>query len=37
MHKIFINPGHGGNDTGAVGNGLIEPTLFPIRRATSYL
>ena len=22
--KIFINPGHGGKDTGAVGNGLIE-------------
>ena len=22
--KIFINPGHGGNDSGAVGNGLIE-------------
>ena len=22
--KIFINPGHGGNDCGAVGNGLKE-------------
>ena len=22
--KIFINPGHGGNDTGACGHGLIE-------------
>lgn len=25
--KIFIDPGHGGNDTGAVGNGLIEKDL----------
>ncbi|ASS97668.1 MULTISPECIES: N-acetylmuramoyl-L-alanine amidase family protein [Geobacillus] len=30
MVKIFLDPGHGGNDTGAVGNGLLEKdiTLF---------
>ncbi|MGJ3203564.1 N-acetylmuramoyl-L-alanine amidase [Geobacillus sp. FJAT-46040] len=30
MPKIFIDPGHGGTDTGAVGNGLLEKdiTLF---------
>ncbi|MBB6284572.1 N-acetylmuramoyl-L-alanine amidase family protein [Geobacillus subterraneus] len=30
MSKIFLDPGHGGNDTGAVGNGLQEKdiTLF---------
>lgn len=24
MHDIIIDPGHGGNDPGAIGNGLIE-------------
>lgn len=24
MTKIFIDPGHGGSDPGAVGNGLME-------------
>lgn len=30
MPKIFIDPGHGGSDTGAIGNGLLEKdiTLF---------
>ncbi|AWO74187.1 MULTISPECIES: N-acetylmuramoyl-L-alanine amidase family protein [Geobacillus] len=30
MVKIFLDPGHGGNDAGAVGNGLLEKdiTLF---------
>lgn len=30
MPKIFIDPGHGGRDTGAIGNGLLEKdiTLF---------
>ena len=27
MVKIFIDPGHGGNDSGAVGNGLQEKNL----------
>lgn len=27
MVKIFIDPGHGGNDPGAVGNGLLEKML----------
>lgn len=27
MVKIFIDPGHGGNDPGATGNGLLEKTL----------
>ena len=37
--KIFINPGHGGTDTGAVGNGLIERdvTLFIAQRVETYL
>ncbi|QGU95681.1 hypothetical protein GOM49_11795 [Clostridium bovifaecis] len=25
--KIYIDPGHGGNDSGAVGNGLVEKNL----------
>ena len=37
--KIFINPGHGGKDTGAVGNNLIERdvTLFIAQRVETYL
>jgi len=37
--KIFINAGHGGNDTGAVGNNLIERdvNLFIAQRVHSYL
>ena len=27
MPKIFLDPGHGGNDTGAVGNGLREKDI----------
>jgi len=27
MVKIFIDPGHGGTDSGAVGNGLQEKNL----------
>lgn len=27
MVKIFIDPGHGGSDPGATGNGLQEKTL----------
>lgn len=27
MTKIFIDPGHGGSDPGAVGNGLQEKDL----------
>ena len=27
MIKLFIDPGHGGNDPGAVGNGLREKDL----------
>lgn len=27
MVKIFIDPGHGGSDSGAVGNGLLEKNL----------
>ncbi|TLS36276.1 N-acetylmuramoyl-L-alanine amidase family protein [Pseudalkalibacillus caeni] len=27
MTKIFIDPGHGGTDTGATGNGLLEKNL----------
>ena len=27
MVKIFIDPGHGGTDPGAVGNGLLEKDL----------
>lgn len=37
--KIFINPGHGGDDCGAVGNGLIERdvALFIGQRVKTYL
>ena len=37
--KILINPGHGGNDCGAVGNGLIERdvALFIGNRVETYL
>ena len=37
--KIFINPGHGGEDAGACGNGLIERdvALFIGNRVESYL
>ena len=37
--KIFINPGHGGADTGACGHGLIERdvALNIGRRVESYL
>ena len=37
--KIFINAGHGGNDSGAVGNGLIERDVnfFIANRVESYL
>ena len=37
--KIFINPGHGGADTGAVGHGLIERdvALLIARRVEHYL
>lgn len=27
MVKVFIDPGHGGNDPGAVGNGLVEKDI----------
>lgn len=27
MHKLYLDPGHGGNDSGAVGNGLREKDL----------
>ena len=27
MTRIFLDPGHGGSDPGAVGNGLQEKTL----------
>lgn len=27
MAKIFLDPGHGGNDTGGTGNGLLEKNL----------
>lgn len=27
MVKIFIDPGHGGSDSGAVGNGLQEKNI----------
>ena len=27
MVKLFIDPGHGGSDSGAVGNGLQEKNL----------
>ncbi len=27
MIKVFIDPGHGGNDPGAVGNGIMEKTI----------
>ncbi len=37
--KIFINPGHGGADTGACGHGLVERdvALNIGRRVESYL
>ena len=37
--KIFTNPGHGGEDAGACGNGLIERdvTLFIAQRVETYL
>ena len=37
--EIFINPGHGGNDCGAVGNGLREAdvALNIGRRVEHYL
>ena len=37
--KIFINPGHGGADTGAIGHGLIERdvALLIARRVEHYL
>ena len=37
--KIFINPGHGGADTGAIGHGLIERdvALLIARRVEEYL
>ena len=37
--KIFINAGHGGTDTGAVGNNLIERdvNLFIANRVETYL
>ena len=37
--KIFINPGHGGNDPGACGNGLREAdvVLKIGRRVEGYL
>jgi len=39
MIKVMINPGHGGDDCGAVGNGLIERdvALFIGQRIDSYL
>lgn len=39
MTKIFIDPGHGGSDPGAVGNGLIEKniTLQIARRINAIL
>ncbi len=39
MVKIFIDPGHGGNDPGAVGNGLREKdlTLTISKRIKAYL
>ena len=37
--KIFLNPGHGGNDTGACGHGLIERdvALLIAQRVQHYL
>ena len=37
--KIFLNPGHGGNDSGAIGHGLIERdvALLIARRVEHYL
>src|SRR5690625_4573912 len=39
MTKIYIDPGHGGNDPGAVGNGLREKdlTLDIAKRIRTYL
>lgn len=39
MVKLFLDPGHGGNDSGAVGNGLLEKklTLQIARRIESIL